>query len=97
MTFLGFLLNGNGDLLNPGTNQVLEKNIMNSTLTRQLKEQGVGFDANYEKRDRLDLTKVYVLSPRFDSHFNLFNQQIKMYLQIRFFYCMQRFFVKLTM
>ena len=54
MTFLGFLLNRNGDLLNPGTNTVLEKRLVDSTLRGQLKHQGVDFDANYEKRDRLD-------------------------------------------
>ncbi len=54
MTFLGFRLSNTGDLLNPGTNQVLEKRLMDPTLRGQLKHQGVDFDVNYEKRDRLD-------------------------------------------
>jgi hypothetical protein len=54
MTFLGFLLSQNGDLLNPGTNEVLEEKLIDSLLRGQLKLQGVDFDVNYEKRDRLD-------------------------------------------
>ena len=54
MTFLGFLLSNTGDLLNPGTNQVLEQSLMDPTLRGQLKHQGVDFDVNYEKRDRLN-------------------------------------------
>jgi hypothetical protein len=54
MTFLGFLLNQNGDLLDPGTKEVLERELVDPTLRGQLKLQGVDFDVNYEKRDRLD-------------------------------------------
>ena len=54
MTFLGFLLNQNGDLLNPGTKQVLEERLVDPRLREQLKRQGVDFDVNYDKRDRLD-------------------------------------------
>ena len=53
MTFLGFRLNEKGDLLNPANNDVLEKKLMNPTLRGQLNAQGVNFDADYEKRDRL--------------------------------------------
>jgi hypothetical protein len=53
MTFLGFLLSQNGDLLNPGTAQILVPKMMDPTLRQQLKHQGVDFDVNYEKRDRL--------------------------------------------
>jgi hypothetical protein len=53
MTFLGFLLSQKGDLLHPGTNKVLEQRLMEPTLRRQLKLQGVDFDVNYENRDRL--------------------------------------------
>ena len=54
MTFLGFRLSNTGDLLNPATNEVLEQRLMDPTLRGQLKLQGVDFDVNYEKRDRLD-------------------------------------------
>ena len=53
MTFLGFRLNHKGDLLDPGKNTVLEQRLMDPTLRGQLKHQGVNFDADYEKRDRL--------------------------------------------
>jgi hypothetical protein len=53
MTFLGFLLSEKGDLLDPGTNSILEQRLMEPTLRGQLKVQGVDFDVNYEKRDRL--------------------------------------------
>ena len=53
MTFLGFRINQNGDLLDPGKNTVLEKKLMDPTLRGQLKHQGVDFDADYEKRNRL--------------------------------------------
>ena len=54
MTFLGFRLSNTGDLLDPGTYQVLEQRLMDPTLRGQLKLQGVDFDVNYEKRDRLN-------------------------------------------
>ena len=54
MTFLGFLLNESGDLLNPGNNQVLQPKMVDPILKGQLKLQGVDFDVNYEKRDRLE-------------------------------------------
>ena len=53
MTFLGFRLNQNGDLLDPGSNKVLENRLMEPTLRGQLNAQGVDFDADYEQRDRL--------------------------------------------
>ena len=53
MTFLGFRLNQNGDLLDPGSNKPLETSLMNPTLRGQLNAQGVDFDADYEIRDRL--------------------------------------------
>ena len=53
MTFLGFLLNENGDMLDPGTNTILEQRLMEPTLRGQLKQQGVDFDVNHEKRNRL--------------------------------------------
>ncbi|CAB4038132.1 E3 ubiquitin- ligase rnf213-alpha-like [Paramuricea clavata] len=52
MTFLGFLLSHNGDLLVPGTNEILEQRLMDAALRAQLKCQGVDFDVNYEERDR---------------------------------------------
>jgi hypothetical protein len=55
MTFLGFLLSENGDLLDPGTNTILEEKLMEPSLRGQLKHQGVDFDVNYEKRDRFVL------------------------------------------
>ena len=53
MTFLGFRLNQKGDLLDPGSNKVLENKLMDPTLRGQLNAQGVDFDADYEQRDRL--------------------------------------------
>ena len=61
MTFLGFLLSGDGNLLNPATNEVLEQNMMDPTLRGQLKHQGVDFDANYEKRDKLVVINACIL------------------------------------
>ena len=52
MTFLGFLLSNNGDLLVPGTDEILEQRLMDAALRAQLKCQGVDFDVNYEERDR---------------------------------------------
>ena len=57
MTFLGFQVNKDGDLLNPGTNQVLEQKLVDPTLRGQLQAQGVNFDVNYEERNRL----IYLL------------------------------------
>ena len=54
MTFLGFRINKNGDLLDPGKkNAILEKKLMDPALRGQLKLQGVDFDADYRKRNRL--------------------------------------------
>ena len=53
MTFLGFLLNDNGDLLDPGNRTILEQRLMPTTLRGQLKVQGVDFDVNYEISGRL--------------------------------------------
>ena len=61
MTFLGFRLNGKGDLLDLANNAVLEKNLMNPTLRGQLNAQGVNFDADYEKRDRLACIILYYM------------------------------------
>lgn len=52
MTFLGFLLSKNGDLLNPANNETLEKRLMSPILREELKLQGVNFDKNYEAWDR---------------------------------------------
>ena len=52
MTFLGFRLNQNGDLLDPGEDTILEQRLMDPTLREQLKQNGVDFDADYEQRDR---------------------------------------------
>ena len=52
MTFLGFLLSANGDLLNPVNEEILEPQLINATLWRQLKVQGVDFDENSETWDR---------------------------------------------
>lgn len=53
MTFLGFLLNDNGDLLDPGSKNILEKGLMSAELRRNLKKQGVDFGVNYEISGRL--------------------------------------------
>ena len=52
MTFLGFMLNSNGDLVNPSTRDVLETNLIEANLRNQLRQQGVDFDQNYENRER---------------------------------------------
>ena len=52
MTFLGFVLNQNGDLLDPGKNAILEQRLIDPTLREQLKRNGVNFDTDYEQRDR---------------------------------------------
>ena len=53
MTFLGFRLNKKGDLLDPANNDVLEKKLMNPTLRKQLNSQGLNFEVDYDKKDRL--------------------------------------------
>ena len=53
MTFLGFLLNDNGDLLDPGSKSILEDSLMPAELRRNLKKQGVDFGVNYEISGRL--------------------------------------------
>ena len=60
MTFLGFRLNEKGDLLDPANNAILETGLMNPTLRGQLNAQGVNFDADYEKRNRLALILYYM-------------------------------------
>ena len=65
MTFLGFLLNQNGDLLNPASSEVLVPKLVDPTLRGQLKHQGVDFDVNYEKRDRLDYVRLFYHSSVF--------------------------------
>ena len=59
MTFLGFCISKKGDLLDPTSNHVLEKSVINPTLRGQLKRQGVDFDMNYEKCDRYVYTYIY--------------------------------------
>ncbi|XP_046861644.1 E3 ubiquitin-protein ligase rnf213-alpha-like [Xenia sp. Carnegie-2017] len=70
MTFLGFLLNENGDLVQPGSKIVLKHGLMPKILRGQLKVQGVDFDVNYESSGReariKDLCKVMGINHPFD-------------------------------
>ncbi|XP_046861659.1 E3 ubiquitin-protein ligase RNF213-like [Xenia sp. Carnegie-2017] len=70
MTFLGFFLNKNGDLLDPGSNRILKHGLMSPTLRRQLRAQGVDFDVNYERSERPErinhLCKVMGIDHPFD-------------------------------
>jgi hypothetical protein len=62
MTFLGFLLDENGDLLDPRTFKVLQSRLMGHTLRAQLIHQGVDFDVNYEIRDRFACDILFYIS-----------------------------------
>ena len=48
MTFLGFYINSNGDLVDPGTGGILEKNLMSKPLRNGLQTQGVDFTTDTE-------------------------------------------------
>ena len=49
VTFVGFMVTGGGDLIDPIHKGVLERNIMTPKLYRGLKYQGVSFDQDYRE------------------------------------------------
>lgn len=48
MTFFGFYINSNGDLVDPGTKRILEKGLMSKPLRNGLQAQLVDFTTNTE-------------------------------------------------
>ena len=53
MTFLGFLINSAGDLVDPQTSRTLEKRLISKQLRNGLQAQRVDFAANTEKWKKL--------------------------------------------
>ena len=49
MTFVGFMVTPNGDLIDPAHKGVLERSIMTRQLYRSLKLKGVNFDEDYRR------------------------------------------------
>lgn len=60
MTFLGFKITPNGDLVDPETNRVMEQQLLTKELRKGLSDQKVNFDENYFTWDRL--INVYICS-----------------------------------
>ena len=60
MTFLGFKILPNGDLVDPETNGVMEKQLLTKELRKGLADQKVNFDEDYFTWDRL--IYVYICS-----------------------------------
>lgn len=52
MTFLGFKITPNGDLIDPKTNEVMEHQLLTKELRMGLANQKVNFDENYLAWDR---------------------------------------------
>lgn len=48
MTFFGFYINSNGDLVDPGTRKILEEGLMSKPLRNGLQAQGVDFTTDTE-------------------------------------------------
>ena len=60
MTFFGFRLNDQGDLLDIGSERILEERLINPTLKGQLKAQEVDF--NIKDKERLvSHTGIYLI------------------------------------
>ena len=57
MTFLGFKITPNGDLVDPETNRVMEHQLLSKELRKGLTDQKVNFDENYFAWDRLEPMK----------------------------------------
>ena len=53
MTFLGFKIAPNGDLVDPETNRVMERQLLTKELRKGLADQKVNFDENYFMWNRL--------------------------------------------
>ena len=65
MTFLGFKITPNGDLVDPETNRVMEQQLLTKELRKGLSNQKVNFDENYFTWDRL--INVYICSLQYYS------------------------------
>ena len=65
MTFLGFKITPNGDLVDPETNRVMEQQLLTKELRKGLADQKVNFDENYFTWDRL--INVYICSLQYYS------------------------------
>ena len=48
MTFHGFYINSNGDLVDPATEEILERGLMSKPLRNGLQAQGVDFKTDTE-------------------------------------------------
>ena len=59
MTFLGFKITPNGDLVDPETNRVMEQQLLTKELRKGLADQKVNFDENYCTWDRL-IDVIYI-------------------------------------
>ena len=53
MTFLGFKITPNGDLVDPETDRVMEHQLLTKELHKGLTDQKVNFNENYFAWDRL--------------------------------------------
>ena len=58
MTFLGFKITLNGDLVDPKTNTVMEHHLLTKELQKGLTDQKVNFDENYFAWDRLSACRI---------------------------------------
>ena len=52
MTFLGFNISPNGDMIDQMTREVLEHNVMRKNLQDALKHQGVPLNENFDRLHR---------------------------------------------
>ena len=58
MTFVGFHIDRDGNLLNPDTRQIIERNLMTRQLRTGLHVQRVDMETNYESWSKYVLHKV---------------------------------------
>ncbi|KAK2553290.1 E3 ubiquitin-protein ligase rnf213-alpha [Acropora cervicornis] len=58
MTFLGFSINSNGDLVDPQTSTILEKGLMSKSLRNGLHAQGVDFTVNSESWSKCNIPVI---------------------------------------
>ena len=71
MTFLGFKITPNGDLVDPETNRVIEHQLLTKELRKGLTDQKVNFDENYFAWNRLII--VFRQLCLYIMHFNRLN------------------------
>lgn len=76
MTFLGFKITPNGDLVDPETNRVVEHQLMTKELRKGLADQKVNFDENYFAWNRLVIRYSDVIA--FVMHSNRVNMITKL-------------------